>query len=217
MEIIPLKDYLFFVPKYCTPCDVWISDGTASGTGTKKLHPLLPLRFIGTFCPNGNNLLIPADKEGIGPELWITNPTMDSVRLVRDINPGEEGSSPSNLFTWNGVTYFSAYSPDLGRELWRTDGTSSGTFLLKDIVQGQRSSDPGSFYPYHGTLYFHARNNLGTELWSTDGTRTGTKLYLDINPGIASSQPRNFLQVGSKLFFTITNRENGSELVFLEN
>lgn len=215
LEIIPAKNYLFFVPKYCSPCDVWISDGTT--IGTRKISALWPLRFIGFPSSLANNLVIPANKDGIGDELWITNPVMGSVQLVRDINPGEDGSFPSNLFTWNGVTYFSAYSPDLGRELWRTDGTSSGTFLLKDIVQGQRSSDPSSFYPYHGRLYFNARNHLGTELWSTDGTRNGTQLYSDINPGIASSLPRNFIQVGSKLFFTVTNLKNGSELVFLEN
>jgi hypothetical protein len=40
--------------------------------------------------------------------------------MVRDIQPGDKGSSPFDLTAVDGVLFFSAGNETRGRELWRT-------------------------------------------------------------------------------------------------
>ena len=49
------------------------------------------------------------------------------VVLVKDINPGSDGSDPSYLTKFNNKLYFSASDAENGDELWVSDGTTEGT------------------------------------------------------------------------------------------
>ena len=68
-----------------------------------------------------------------GPALWKTDGTSAGTVLVKDINPGVNGSRPGGFAVFNGVLYFSANDGSNGSELWKTDGTAAGTQLVKDI------------------------------------------------------------------------------------
>lgn len=54
----------------------------------------------------------------LGDELWKTNGTMDGTTLVKDINPGEYNSNPTNFFVHNNALYFTANDGIHGQELW---------------------------------------------------------------------------------------------------
>src|SRR5215831_9631402 len=73
--------------------------------------------------------------------------------LVKDINTGNQASSPSALLGIGGTLFFAAGQPSTGQEPWRSDGTLEGTYLLKDTVAGSLGT---SFSPadLNGTLLF---------------------------------------------------------------
>ena len=144
------------------------------------------------------------------------------IVLVKDINPGEGGSSPRQFIKFNEKLYFSASDGVNGSELWVSDGTSEGTVLVKDINPGSNSSIPfgfrGSpgqrdFTKFNGQLYFRADDGEnGVKLWVSDGTSEGTQLFKDITPRSRVASPSNLTELDGLLYFDAFDNENGSEL-----
>ena len=147
------------------------------------------------------------------------------VVLVKDINPGSNGSYPRELTEFKDKLYFTASNDENGRELWTSDGTTEETVLVKDIEPGTDSSFivlgsiftdvrfAGNFTELDDKLYFQARNEeIGYELWVSDGTSEGTQLVLDINLGKEDSYPGDFTTFNNKLYFSATDGVNGDEL-----
>ncbi|WP_166820007.1 ELWxxDGT repeat protein [Thalassoroseus pseudoceratinae] len=138
-------------------------------------------------------------------------------QLVKDINPGSDGSVNfgSELTNVNGTLFFTADDGTNGEELWMSDGTVAGTVLVKDINPGSGSSVNliSELTNVGGTLFFRADDGInGRELWMSDGTAAGTVMVKDINPGGNSSWPNNLTNVDGTLFFTAVDGTNGEEL-----
>ena len=130
----------------------------------------------------GDAVVFVADDGGTanGTELWRTDGTAAGTQLLLDINPGVEGSEPSNLFRLrDGLVVFVADDGVHGRELWRTDGTAAGTRLVRDANPGpgdgaydQSSAD---FAVIRGVLYYTGlARSRDFEPWRSDGTEAGT-------------------------------------------
>jgi ELWxxDGT repeat protein len=92
-----------------------------------------------------NRAYIVVDDGVHGEELWSSDGTDGGTFLVRDINPGSQGSGVDNLTVAGAQLFFSANDGTHGFELWRTDGTSQGTVLVKDVAPGSDSSMPSDF------------------------------------------------------------------------
>jgi ELWxxDGT repeat protein len=160
----------------------------------------------------GNTVYFSARNAENGYELWKTNGTTLGTVLVKDINPGPNGSNPAQLYNANGTLFFSASDGVNGTELWKSDGTAAGTVMVKDIRPGG-SSLPFSFFAIGNVVYFRADDGFfGVELWKSDGTTVGTKLVKDINPLGANSFPKSFIELNGTLFFTANNGDHGHEL-----
>ena len=90
----------------------------------------------------------------------------EDLRLVKDLETGAVGSSPTPLGVLGGYSYFAATSSDFGTELWRSDGTAEGTTLFKDLLPGPGSSDPQKVLQVGDVVYFLASDRVaGRELW----------------------------------------------------
>jgi ELWxxDGT repeat protein len=89
--------------------------------------------------------------------------------MVKDINSGAAGSSPSQLLEVSGNLYFVANDGVSGVELWKSDGTVTGTVMVKDINPGTANSAPPNYSwltDINGELYFTADDGMnGIELW----------------------------------------------------
>jgi ELWxxDGT repeat protein len=105
-----------------------------------------------------------------GTELYMTDGTAQGTRIVADIMPGPNSSSPANFVVVGDLAFFTARTNATGGELYCTDGTSAGTRLVADLAAGTASSTITAMTPFDGRLYFIA----GGSLWRTDGTAAGT-------------------------------------------
>lgn len=178
--------------------EVWVSDGTTSGTVMlKDINPgeasSIHVNFYRNFMEYNNKLYFAATDGVHGFELWSTDGTADGTQMVKDIVAGTDSSlwEYGNLEVLNNRLYFVAYDSVHGAELWKSDGTSVGTTLLKDINIGINDAFFASSGWLHNVsfgiqkkLLFKANDGThGTELWCTDGSASGTIMLKDINPG----------------------------------
>lgn len=207
--------------------ELWRTDGTAAGTTIVK--DIIPgpggsaLKGRYDIASTGSYLLFNSTTAATGYELWRSDGTDAGTFLLKDINSGPAGSTPSAYQVYNGIVLFWAETGAEGRELWRTDGTNGGTTLVKDIRTGPASSINTRFpvptlsvlYPFNNRMLFTADDGTnGEEIWTTDGTPNGTYLLQDINPGpdrsfisLAAGVPMN-----GKLYFAAYQQGSGSEL-----
>jgi ELWxxDGT repeat protein len=175
--------------------EVWRTDGTEAGTFLLK--DILPgpqgsfgnddddqsANFFGADV--AGKMLFSADDGVHGFEVWKTDGTQAGTVLVKDIDPGPDGSSPHEMIAFHGVLLFAAASTRFDLELWRSDGTEAGTVLVKDIFPGILGSFPQNLTEVNGEVLFEAyRFQLGADgtivavipvLYRTDGTAAGTQ------------------------------------------
>ena len=104
-----------------------------------------------------------------GYELWVTDGSVGSPRLVKDIVPGSGSSDPVGFLAVGDVVYFVASTPEHGAELWKSDGTEEGTVRVSDIEPGPEGSYPQDLMVIGGKLYFTANSiAFGRELYVLD-------------------------------------------------
>jgi len=136
-----------------------------------------------------------------GSELWRSNGTVEGTYLLKDINPGTNGSGfdtgnsasnhgPTDFRTVNGVTYFFAENGTNGFELWRTDGTDMGTKIVQDLKPGAGSQSLVSFNDNvngnsAGGIYYFAGDD-------TIDTGTGNGLYAVLPPEMYTVKAGNW-------------------------
>ena len=123
------------------------------------------------------------------------------AQLLKDINPGDGSSIPSQIFQVGGKNLFFAEHPDLGYELFETDGTEAGTQLIKDINPGDSGAGLAShrqfgFVENGGMMYFYATSGL----WRTDGTATGTIQLMDLETNLKISNYSFMAALGDDVF-----------------
>lgn len=154
------------------------------------------------------------------PIAATANPT---VTLVKDINPGNGNSIPSDFVEFNNRLYFIA-NDGSGRKLWYTDATQGAISITQGLLD---PANAGSGVPYSfkssltvvgNTLYLVANeSSIGAELWQVD-TSNKMSLVEDINilttspPATDSANPTQLTKVGGSLYFIASDGFNGSEV-----
>jgi ELWxxDGT repeat protein len=162
---------LFTANDGTTGAELWITDGTESGTqllldinaGAAGSN----LSFLTAW--NGKAYFI-ATTVGNGREIWVSDGTVAGTQILKDINPG----SGDGVFPFGAVDfiihgdklYFTANDGTTGYEIWVTDGTSAGTQLVYDLNPGSTGSTPKTYRIMGNYIYFFATTQAtGTELW----------------------------------------------------
>jgi ELWxxDGT repeat protein len=216
--LVPMGGKVWFIARDSSVGTVLFStDGTAGGT-----VPLsVPLPQVEGLAAAAGRLFFKAFDSEHGSELWTSDGTALGTRLVRDILPGQNGASISDLVALGGAAFFVADDGAHGRELWRSDGSEAGTFLVRDIAPGSDAGIPydATFDPSprlvvaQGGLLLLAFDPLhGLEPWQSDGTAAGTLPAGDIAPGPLSSQPAELTPAGSLVFLRADDGVRGPEL-----
>ena len=196
--------------------ELFVTDGTEVGVGTKILKDIYPGRgdgistsdFVNYFTIN-NKLVFPGTSAAFESEPWVTDGTTDGTIQLADINMAG-GSNPTFLGELNGFIYFIA-EKDFSRQLFKTDGTVSGTT--------QVFSAPANFIGYEGIivgsqifLTCDFTFSGWFELCKSDGTLLGTSLVKDIYPGaVTTSGIYGMVKVGNRVVFTADDGTNGVE------
>ena len=184
---------------------IWKTDGTALNT-QKVLNIVESDFYLGDFTKFQNKLFFSASETANGIELWQTDGTAAGTNRFLDIYPGSGSSSPTNLYTFNNLLFFRAYSSiSFTDEVWRSDGTTVGTFKLINY------SGP-SYVEYNNNLYF--KNPKGN-LMRTDGTAANTVAVSSFSPSSNSNGTSLELAVANNLMFfaqTTSAGTNGIEL-----
>ncbi len=195
---------------------LWISDGTSSGTTMLKKINTSGSADIREMTVLNSKVYFTALNSSFLCELWVTDGTASGTKMVKAINPSW-GSDPQHLTVSNGRLYFQA-NANFDTELWVSDGTDAGTKMVKDINPAG-SSHPRGLTDVNGTLYFIASDGTyGAELWKSDGTAAGTVMVKDIRSGSQGTFPETgalfdeFINANGTLFFTANNGTTGQEL-----
>ena len=130
--------------------------------------PLVDLASVtGADATTPAGVFFVADDGVHGLEPWFTDGTPGGTRLVRDVLPGELGSSPTGLLAAGDEVFFAATSSRHGIELWRSDGSEEGTRMVHDVSPGPPSSKPQPLAVFDERLVFLADDGLrGAEPWA---------------------------------------------------
>jgi ELWxxDGT repeat protein len=196
-------------------CELWRTDGTASGTVlVRDIEPGPGSSTPSGLTVIGSTLYFAAFDSTNGRELWRSDGTSAGTVLVRNIASGSASSSPSHLVALGTSLIFSAYeSASVGVELWGSNGTTAGTTRILDIYSGATSSSPEELTSALGFIYFSAEHAVyGRELWRTNGTAAGTIIVSDIVPGAGWSDPHHLTAFGASLAFAAHSASTGNEL-----
>ncbi|MEP7374762.1 MAG: ELWxxDGT repeat protein [Chitinophagaceae bacterium] len=148
---------------------------------------------------------------GLHEELWSSNGTAGSTRLVKKF---EKDETIGNLYNGNGILYFVKSDPVVGTELWKANIIAPGVSLVSDIFKGTASSFPKHLTSFKGRLFFSAADERkGTELFSTFGYDLFTFIVKDLNTASTSTANiANVTALGDDVIFTAYERVHGTEL-----
>lgn len=182
---VELGDRLvFFGAADSGPADLWISDGTSTGTTlvkTMRTDAAQGLVVQTALRRVGGAVIFAADDGVHDVELWRTDGTPAGTALL--VDPNTAGSSqPSDVFVMGAAGFFRAAESSGAFALFRTDGTPAGTSKIKAVA-------PYHFASAGTTLFFAGSDAQGFEPWRSDGTPTGTQIVTDIAAGAGSSIP----------------------------
>lgn len=200
------KDRLFLTVKNEKGLELWVSDGTDSGTF--MLKDIYPGESSGN--PRGyivlkDHLYFIANDQQHGDELWRTDGTEEGTELFYELLPGAGYgiiSQNPQMFVLKDKLYFKGFRSDTEKEeLFVTDGTVQGTGLFKDFnTKNQFSSKFNLIAKQDDYVIFNTTSsNNEAELWKFDGTDTnGLVNLLRINSTAFFLQGFNF---GKKVIF----------------
>ncbi len=174
--------------------DLTKTDGTAAGTkvvaelGSANSSMELPILNNSIFLPyNPSNI-------SNGEELGIFDLGSQTIALLKEINPGVDGSRPKNFIEINNRLLFLADDGVHGTEIWQTDGTAVGTSLLMDIKLATADANIGRITTLHSDLFFRATSSpfgSSTEFWKSGGDAASTAQFENLNAASVIGKTEN--------------------------
>jgi ELWxxDGT repeat protein len=190
--------------------DLWVTNGTASGTSeisvpASEVSPVIGLdpQDLVTF---GSEVLFRGLNHSNLWGLWVSDGTVQGTsELVHHGSAFE----PDDLTVFGSKVLFSSFNAAGTRiDLWVTDGTAAGTSELSvaniDTNEFDEGLSPSGFFVFGSEVLFSGEDaNRLTGLWVTDGTGAGTS---EISVASADTsgfglEPGGFILLGSEVLF----------------
>ncbi len=203
----------FAADKDETGTELWVSDGTQSGTQiVKDIEPGVnsSTNVYNFKIQILNNQLYFIVKQ----HLWVSDGTTNGTQPLLD-DDQTEIVDISELTKQGNYLFFNGNSTSFGNEPYISDGTVSGTSLLSDIATGPAGSYPREFTLIGDDLYVAATKEIfDSELYKININTKVATLVKNINV-ITSSSPRRFVAIDNLLYF-IANTSNGNR-AFVSN
>ncbi|WP_081671015.1 T9SS type A sorting domain-containing protein [Sporocytophaga myxococcoides] len=145
--------------------NLWKTNGTPEST--LKLTSFGTQNQVREQIASDNVLYFTVDGDGgYINQLWKSDGTVSGTVPVKIFTPANENSI-SNLYYWNGTTYFL-----VADRLYKTDGTEAGTVQIKDLAPTTTSGSADALFYIKNTLFIVFQH----QLWKSDGTTSGTTL-----------------------------------------
>ncbi len=185
---------------------LWRSNGTSAGTVPVTDDSFYSGGDRGVAV--GRYFLFNGEDATHGSELWRSEGTIPTTRLVADFTANEPGSSSPREFHPTGSRAVFLANDGLSPiGIWSSDGTAEGTRLLLDggfeppLLQFAKSGE--------NLTYFYTSNFRA--LWRTDGTPLGT--FQVSPPELDFYQSGSTLaMLGDRAFFVGLDSAHGEEL-----
>jgi len=208
--------------------ELWVTDGTAEGTvfvkdifaGEKGSQIQIAPSAMGTNLKDGKLYFFALNgSEGFtvyGKEPWVSDGTAAGTFMLKDINPGFNGSSElaniKHFVEYKGKMYFFSIGKTASTSgLYETDGTTDGTKLIFS-TSFHRIDE---FIVHNGLLYFTSSD--GPSIYTTDGTTEGTKMLATIPEAQLNNLGTcQMVIVNNTLYLRGINKTMGSELFKLD-
>jgi ELWxxDGT repeat protein len=204
------------------------SDGTESGTSTVKNLDCLPGGLIGFGFPEAlytkklnDKIIFPCLSLEFSDsklnEFWVTDGTEAGTKMLKDIFPGERGSTYIGGFGGTNRIMFPANDGSRGMELWSSDGNTA--VRLADFNPGEASAFDGEIFSQLLSL-----SNPESEA-SVIPLRKGRRIFGVLSDGVTlseifddsyesqtvSSNPADFISLGRSIVFSATDPKLGRE------
>jgi ELWxxDGT repeat protein len=201
----------------------YISYGSAeSGEWWERFSTLPGLTYVNDLwgCTVGDRLFFvshDAREAYDNTELYVSEGTPESTRLVRDINPGPAGAGIFDLTPLGEGVFFFADDGRHGKEPWYSDGTPEGSVMLADVNPGPEPSRAAcAIFPFRadrqvavmgGEAYFFAQDGSGVfSLWRSDGTPGGTRRVYTTQPPLDTQmRPTSLTATESALYWVMAD------------
>ncbi len=175
--------------------EIWVSDGTKSGTSLiKQLRGKDTSSFWRFYdSKKGKAYFIASSPENY-QSIYVTDGTAAGTRKLISI-PSRYDYFDDVKVSDNGIVFYSIHGFDtIPKGLWCTNVNGVNTLI-----------GPGVFeFAVAGNFCYFSTNNstYGKELWKSDGSSSGTVMVTDLNPGLSSSNPVNFIPYEKKILFS---------------
>ncbi len=226
-----LSKVFFQAGEAATGVELWVTDGTSSGTLlVKDIFPGTLSGFStevgGTPGAVGSSsfaftALDSYAANGVAnQQVWISDGTSSGTYALSSSEAGFNARALAVHSASNEI-YFLSGTAASGMELWLSDGTITGTRMVKDLCPGACSGAASgqelgvifgiSLLSDGRVMYRGTNGSSGGEPVVSDGTASGTYIA-EIVPGSTSSSPLYFWNLpNGKIIVYANNNTNGHE------
>lgn len=209
-----------------TGAELWVTDGTTLGTlfvadiniGTNGSQIDIAPSGLGSNMKNGKLYFFALNGTGgftvNGIEPWVSDGTNAGTFMLKDIQPGFNGSSDyantKHFIEYNGKMYFFAKG-STGSGLWETDGTSIGT----QLIYATSIFRIDEFLIHNNLIYF--THSETPAIYTSNGTNAGTSFLAQIpNAQLNNLATSQMAVANNTLFLRVSSNTIGSELYKLD-
>jgi len=198
---------LFFVGELSSGTELWVSDGTPSGT--------VPLTSFGhsqsfrTSRPvrgSGDEVFFVGWRQDTAEQVWRSDGTLAGTFPLSSFDDSTalpENQHQPEVVRLGAAYYFLGREADGSHSLWKKPGSASTMERLKVIAPaGSYAVTPPWIETLGDRLVFAGDEGTGWELFASDGTPSGTHALADSCPGECSGAPAEIVAADDSLLFT---------------